>query len=152
MMTYIRVFDGGVHYPFDTGTLRFLHPNVSFPAAIPLSLLNEYSVFEVTLKAPPTYDALTEELKETLPVQTDSQWVQAWTVTRKPEDIAAKNVRNKRNDLLSASDWTQLPDSPVDRQAWSVYRQALRDITSQSGFPFSVVWPTQPSMAGSQAV
>lgn len=143
-MAYIRVFDGGVHYPFDTGSLKFLHPNVSFPAAIPLSLLNEYSVFEVTLTTPPTYDALTEDLKESLPEQSSGQWVQAWVVIRKPEDIAAKNVRNKRNDILATSDWTQLPDSPVDRQAWAVYRQKLRDMTDQAGFPYAVVWPIKP--------
>jgi hypothetical protein len=52
-------------------------------------------------------------------------------------------VRNQRNDLLAASDWTQLSDAPVDDLAWAVYRQALRDITNQSN-PFEVIWPTSP--------
>lgn len=143
-MAYIRVVDGGAQYPFDTGTFRFLYPNVSFPAVMPITVLNQYSVFEVAFSTPPAYDLLTEDLKESLPEQLSGQWVQAWAVTRKSEDIAAKNVRNKRNDLLAASDWTQLPDSPVDQQAWAVYRQALRDLTDQSGFPYAVVWPTKP--------
>jgi hypothetical protein len=54
-------------------------------------------------------------------------------------------IRNQRNNLLAQSDWTQLPDVPqATKDLWSTYRQALRDITTQSGFPTDVVWPTQP--------
>lgn len=54
-------------------------------------------------------------------------------------------VRQKRNQLLLASDWTQLPDAPVATKAqWAEYRQALRDITEQPD-PFSVVWPSPPA-------
>lgn len=51
----------------------------------------------------------------------------------------------KRNQLLLESDWTQLPDIPkVTRAKWTSYRQALRDITKQEGYPLVVVWPTLP--------
>jgi hypothetical protein len=56
----------------------------------------------------------------------------------------AEQTRLERNRLLSNCDWTQVADSPVDKAAWATYRQALRDITAQSGFPWSVEWPTQP--------
>jgi hypothetical protein len=46
--------------------------------------------------------------------------------------------------MLAESDWTQLPDAPVDKEAWATYRQALRDITKQDGFPEDVEWPTRP--------
>jgi hypothetical protein len=59
------------------------------------------------------------------------------------EEIAAQ-VRAQRNRLLSASDWTQVADAPVDQAAWATYRQALRDVPQQDGFPGSVVWPTEP--------
>ena len=49
-----------------------------------------------------------------------------------------------RNELLSACDWTQLPDSPADHEAWAAYRQALRDVPAQEGFPWDVVWPEMP--------
>lgn len=52
-------------------------------------------------------------------------------------------IRDKRNSLLAASDWTQLPDAPVDAAAWAVYRQELRDITTQAD-PFNIIWPTKP--------
>lgn len=52
-------------------------------------------------------------------------------------------VRIERNARLAASDWTQLPDAPVDAAAWAEYRQELRDITSQED-PFKLVWPSEP--------
>ena len=62
-----------------------------------------------------------------------------------PEPDYAAIVRSQRNALLLASDWTQLPDAPVDQAAWAVYRQELRDVPDQVGFPASVVWPVAPS-------
>ena len=59
-------------------------------------------------------------------------------------DRAAAEYRVQRNKLLAASDWTQVEDAPVDKAAWATYRQALRDISAQAGFPATVVWPTQP--------
>jgi hypothetical protein len=56
----------------------------------------------------------------------------------------AKSVRDNRNQKLKDTDWTQVADAPVDKTAWATYRQALRDITSQAGFPWTVNWPTQP--------
>jgi hypothetical protein len=53
-------------------------------------------------------------------------------------------VRNERNSLLAASDWTQLADATVDKAAWAVYRQALRDIPEQAGFPYNVTFPVTP--------
>ena len=58
--------------------------------------------------------------------------------------VLAEKARTMRNSLLAASDWTQVADAPVDQAAWATYRQALRDITSQEGFPENVVWPTKP--------
>ena len=60
------------------------------------------------------------------------------------EQLAAR-IRDRRNELLQQSDWTQLPDVPqATKDLWSTYRQALRDITLQSGFPTNVEWPVAP--------
>lgn len=59
-------------------------------------------------------------------------------------DELATEVRLKRNDLLMASDFTQVSDAPVDQAAWATYRQALRDIPEQEGFPDNVTWPKEP--------
>lgn len=61
----------------------------------------------------------------------------------------AMEQRSIRDHLLRSCDWTQITDSSVDsttRQAFVVYRQALRDVPSQSGFPMDIVWPTPPSL------
>lgn len=50
-----------------------------------------------------------------------------------------------RSQLLAQSDWTQLPDVPLaTKTAWAIYRQALRDITLQTGYPQTIVWPAPP--------
>jgi hypothetical protein len=54
------------------------------------------------------------------------------------------SMRKQRNEKLSESDWTQVADAPVDKAVWATYRQALRDITTQSGFPWTVTWPDTP--------
>ena len=56
----------------------------------------------------------------------------------------AKSVRETRNQKLKDTDWTQVADAPVDKATWATYRQELRDITAQAGFPWNVTWPTQP--------
>jgi hypothetical protein len=62
------------------------------------------------------------------------------------DDELASMVRNDRDNLLKKSDWTQLPDVPENiKTLWQVYRQALRDIPQQSGFPQNVIWPKEPS-------
>lgn len=59
-------------------------------------------------------------------------------------DRAAAEVRTERDAKLTQSDWTQVADAPVDKAAWATYRQALRDIPSQAGFPNEVTWPVEP--------
>jgi hypothetical protein len=66
-----------------------------------------------------------------------------------PAESAETASRRQRNSMLRTSDWTQLADSPIDetqRAAWAVYRQALRDITAQAGFPEHINWPTPPTL------
>jgi hypothetical protein len=60
-------------------------------------------------------------------------------------ETLAIQARLYRNNLLSLSDWTQLPDVPqATKELWGTYRQTLREVTSQAGFPTSIVWPTVP--------
>jgi len=54
------------------------------------------------------------------------------------------HLRNRRNLLLSQTDWTQVSDAPVDQGAWATYRQALRDLPNTTGDPRNVVWPHLP--------
>lgn len=64
-----------------------------------------------------------------------------------PDLVAlAAAARGQRDTLMAASDWTQLPDVPAGTAAtWATYRQALRDVTKQPGFPVDINWPVQPA-------
>jgi hypothetical protein len=61
-------------------------------------------------------------------------------------DRAAAEIRTERDAKLTSCDWTQVADAPVDQAAWATYRQALRDIPSQAGFPNEITWPTEPEV------
>lgn len=58
--------------------------------------------------------------------------------------LAEIDARKFRDHLLSQSDWTQVADAPVDQGAWATYRQALRDVPEQEGFPDNTQWPPEP--------
>jgi len=60
-----------------------------------------------------------------------------------PEALA-EQARAKRDGLLTESDWTQVADAPVDQAAWATYRQALRNLPTQAGFPENIDWPIAP--------
>jgi hypothetical protein len=70
-----------------------------------------------------------------------------WDLTKEAwvgDDVAAwKEVRMKRDALLASTDWTQLPDAPVDKTAWLDYRKKLRDLPETTD-PLAVVWPEKP--------
>lgn len=67
-----------------------------------------------------------------------------WSKLKTAEQDAEISVRAQRNQLLADSDWTQVADAPVNQAAWVAYRQNLRDIPEQAGFPLSVAWPVKP--------
>ena len=76
-------------------------------------------------------------------VHTAAEQYEAYCFAKDEEQ--SKVVRDDRNKRLADCDWTQLPDSPADHEAWATYRQELRDVTSQEGFPWNIEWPLQPS-------
>jgi hypothetical protein len=61
----------------------------------------------------------------------------------KDEEFAT-NARSQRDKLLAESDWTQVIDAPVNQEAWAAYRQALREVPEQEGFPVTITWPVKP--------
>lgn len=97
-----------------------------------------------------TYTQEQLQKRRTLPA-TPSVWSNAtmdWVSLLTETELrarAASAARATRDTFLQQSDWTQLPDVPLaTKTAWAEYRQALRDVTSQAGFPTDVLWPTPP--------
>jgi len=81
----------------------------------------------------------------------DGKWYTKYSVADMDDEAKtakdaeqAKSVRTTRDEKLKDSDWSQVADAPVDKTVWATYRQALRDVPTQSGFPWEVTYPTQP--------
>ncbi|EJN04220.1 tail fiber assembly protein [Phyllobacterium sp. YR531] len=76
-------------------------------------------------------------------------WIEAGNEI-KPFDTALlveeawQALRARRNAILAETDWTQMPDAPVDTAKWAAYRQALRDMTNGLEDPTMVIWPVRP--------
>jgi hypothetical protein len=145
-------------------------PNTSFPKQMSENCLNDYGydvVFngeQATVTAP--YGVSTRSGVEQLdgkwytkfvagPIFTDTKDDSGNTVTAsanetaykaKVDASAATSVRKDRDARLAECDWTQANDSPLKAaSAWTTYRQSLRDVPAQSGFPHTITWPTKPS-------
>lgn len=73
----------------------------------------------------------------------DSATQQIVTNQALKDEIKEIEVRYKRNELLSETDWMAVGDRPMSDEV-RAYRQALRDVPQQEGFPDNVVWPTKP--------
>ena len=68
--------------------------------------------------------------------------IEFFTPSVDPE-LAQLEFINSRNKKLLASDWIQLPDAPVDKEAWAEYRQKLRNLP-ETADPLNIVWPVRP--------
>jgi len=76
------------------------------------------------------------------PAQTAAEQETAYKAMKDAEQAAS--VRTSRTEKLKDCDWTQIADSTADKTVWATYRQALRDITGQAGFPWTITWPDAP--------
>lgn len=130
------------------GDYRELFPNTSFPSNGPSAeWMEENNVLGVTVFKPHTE---LEKLVSCTPYIEDNQVFTVEIAPKTDEELAselaskAAQVRSVRDSLLASTDWTQLTDAPVNSSVWATYRQALRDISNQAGFPVVVTWPKNP--------
>ena len=153
MTLFIQLQDGQpVGYPIEEGNFRQLFPNTSFPTYFTANAVEPlgYGIYDFA-NAPET--GRYEKAVEVAPVRNEyGIWRQTYAVV--PMDDAEKQdvdtqkaeaVRADRTARLAACDWTQVLDAPVDTAAWAAYRQDLRDVPSQAGFPWEINWPAQPA-------
>lgn len=144
--------------------LRSLHPNTSFPEVITPEIIDNFG-YDPVLEGPqptltPPYEIAVRDGVEQVNGQWFTKYVAGPIFADTEDETAAEQeaayrfqldsqqanaVRQQRNRLLAESDFTQLADAPVDSLGWSTYRQALRDIPNQEGFPWSITWPEQPN-------
>lgn len=142
------------------GEFRSLYSNTSFPSVLTPDILESFGVDPIlegpqAITTPPYEISIRQGVEEI-----NGQWFTKYVVgpifeTEEEEvaykkgidDRAAEGVRAQRNKLLAETDWvvikaketsTNLPAGVKD------YREALRDITEQEGFPHNVTWPGKP--------
>ena len=152
--------------------LRDDNPQTSFPKQITTEILDSYG-YDAVLNGPAatTSDPYQISVRDGVeeingqwftkfvagPIFTDTTDEDGNVTTAADNEAAyrtnidnqvAARMRVERDKKLAACDWTVLTDSPLTtakKTEWKAYRTALRDIPSDSGFPHSVNWPTEPS-------
>ena len=137
----------GVPAKYTLGQLRRDNPQTSFPKLIPDELLASYDVYPYTRPAASEYDNLTWRLIDDEFVNVNGAWMLPYKLEALPLDQAERNIRSRRDGLLQQTDWIVIKSYERGQNIpaeWELYRQALRDITAQAGFPYSVEWPTKP--------
>ena len=134
------------------GDYKVLFPNTSFPTSGPS---DEFLSFNSAKKLNrfKTHNRLTEKLVQCAPYD-DGEFVSVVEVValtteevQAAKDTAMAQLRSTRNNLLSACDWTQIPDCTIpNKTAWATYRQALRDFPETvEDARQSVTWPKDPN-------
>ena len=141
-MPHLKITNGQPEI-YSIGQLRRDNPNTSFPKVPSDALLADWGVYPYTVQDQPAVDYLTQTTTASALTQTNGAWTQGWEVTDLPTEDAARNIRSQRDNLLSQTDWMALSDNTMS-PAWADYRQALREVPEQAGYPYAVIWPTKP--------
>lgn len=151
---------------------RSLHPNTSFPEVLTPDILDGFGVDPVFEGPQATTIPPYQYSQRDGVVEVDGKWYthyiagpvfqdyvddQGVTHTAaeqyeaycfQKDDEQGSVVRAERNRRLAACDWTQLADSPLSveaKSAWAFYRENLRMVPQQAGFPWEVQWPPEPN-------
>ena len=149
------------------GEIRKLNPNVSLPKVWNSNVYETLGIDPVfETPKPDTTGDYKVVVRNGVEQDSNNNWVQAWverdmfsdttedgiTTTKAEHETAyqarldadaADSVRAERETKLKASDWMALSDVTMTAE-WSTYRQALRDVPEQAGFPHTITWPTEP--------
>lgn len=140
-----------VGYAVTFSNLQSLFPDITFPHIIIPECVKDlgFGMYEWTQVPDVKYPYKLVEVTPTL--RDNNIYYQTWSIqemtdAEKDEAVLQQTaqIRNQRDFLLMMSDWSQFPDAPVDKEAWQTYRQALRDIPLQEGFPFDISYPEKP--------
>jgi len=151
------------------GEIRKLNPNVSLPKVWNSNVYETLGIDPVLeTPKPDTTGDYKVVVRNGAEQDANNNWVQAWverdmfsdttedgvTTTKAEHEAAyqarldteaAANVRSERDQKLKDTDWMGMSDVTMSTE-WATYRQALRDVPSQAGFPHTITWPTEPEV------
>jgi len=150
------------------GEIRKLHPNTSIPKIWGSNVCDDLGIDPVLGSPPPTPSGPYKTVVRNGAVEDGDNWVEAWAEknmfskhtdgdgvvhTKAEQETAyqanldaqvALSVRTTRNVKLADSDWHGFTDNEMSEEM-TTYRQALRDVPQQEGFPNEIDWPDEPS-------
>lgn len=133
------------------GQLRSMNPNISLPKVWNQNVHDVLGVDPVASTSAPAPSSVYKKVSLNGVVQdSDGNWQQAWSEEDMSADekttydqLQSQKQRENRDNLLKATDHYGLSDVTMS-SAMSTYRQALRDVPQQEGFPHTITWPTKP--------
>jgi hypothetical protein len=132
---------------------RFQNPDTSFSEVLTQEVIDGFDCDIVLEGAQPTLTPPYQYAKRDGIVEINGQWFTRYIAaefdaqTKTEIDEKQKQlIREERNKKLQDCDWTQLSDSTADKTTWMAYRQDLRLVPQQAGFPWNITWPQEPTI------
>lgn len=146
-------------YPVTRANLQKHYPRVSFPKELTDKIYTDYGCVKIELTEQPPYNQDEGQLVQVDPEFSEGKWVQKWSFIKFHDSVIAENLarklssaadaaRQKRNTLLFQTDLDVIRSLEATNsipENLKNYRQALRDLPAQEGFPSKITWPTKPS-------
>ena len=136
------------------GEVRGMYANTSFPKTWSPELVEELGLDVVFESPTPTTTVYQTAFKDGVEQDAQGRWVWKWSISEMDDDAkaakdaeVAKGVRTTRDRLIAETDWIVIKNLELNQNVpgiWEVYRQNLRDVPAQAGFPHNVTWPTKP--------
>ncbi len=138
-MDMIKLIDGNP-VPYSEAAFRAANKHTVYGPVVSSRHLNAQDVYRVSKLPEPEAPVGQKAVLDATPTQNDAgHWVLGWTL----QALSAEEARALRDSLLAATDWTANSDVTMSDEM-RTYRQALRDVPSQAGFPDNVNWPEKP--------
>jgi len=136
------------------GQVRSLYPNTSFPSQWTPALVEELGLDPVFESPTPTTTRYQVAFKDGVEQDAQGRWLWKWSISEMGDEAKAakdaeqaKNIRPDRDRRLAECDWVVIKNLELNQNipgVWEVYRQGLRDVPAQAGFPYDITWPSKP--------
>jgi len=136
------------------GEVRSMYPNTSFPSQWTPALVEELGLDPVFESPTPTTTRYQTAYKDGVEQDAQGRWLWKWSISEMDDETkaakdaeAAKAVRATRDGKLAECDWVVIKNLELNQNipgVWEVYRQGLRDVPAQAGFPYDITWPSKP--------
>lgn len=140
----VKIDGDNIVFPYTLYNLREDNPRTSFPRELSDELLEGFGVFRVDPAPVPNHDSLTQRLIQRIERNEEGELIHVYEVLDRELQEAEGRVLQYRDDCIEETNKYALQDVVLSDEMRD-YRQKLREIESQEGYPLDVVWPTRPN-------